>query len=122
MGESSADVHMSAAASLGVNLPPAMTELPSPMSPMLPDRRTPSPGPMPPDLPFPKSLSRPEIRTSPPLPPLTQAGRPVRSYIFQRGITHLKPGAGRGNREGCWCRVAVVIRSLAVVYIIYNNN
>ena len=80
MGESSADVHMSAAASLGVNLPPAMTELPSPMSPMLPDRRTPSPGPMPPDLPFPKSLSRPEIRTSPPLPPLTQAGRPVRNY------------------------------------------
>ena len=79
MGESSAYVHMSAAASLGVN-PPAMTELPSPMSPIQPDWRTPSPEPMPPDLSFPISPSQPEIRTSPPLPPLTQAGRPVRNH------------------------------------------
>ena len=51
MGESSADI--------------------SPMSPMQPDRRTPSVPPYP---------AFPEIRTSPLLPPLTQAGRPVRNY------------------------------------------
>src|SRR5271168_757587 len=79
MGESSADVHMStAAASLGVNHLPAMAELPSSMSSMQPDRPTPSPMPL--DPPFPISLSQPETRTSPPLPPLTQAGRPVRNY------------------------------------------
>jgi hypothetical protein len=38
------------------------------------------PSPTPPDPPIPISLSQPETRTSPPLPPLTQAGRPVRNY------------------------------------------
>ena len=42
------------------------------------DWRTPSPTP--PDSPIPISLSQPQIHTSPPLPPLTQAGRPVRNY------------------------------------------
>ena len=67
MGKSSADVHMSTvAASLGVNLP-AMAELPS-LTPLDP-----------PPPPFP-SPSQPETQTSPPLPPLTQAGRPGCNY------------------------------------------
>lgn len=79
MGESSADVHMSTAAvslQVGVDLPAShMTKLPSPMTRSLIqlDQRTPSPEP-----PEPPSLSQPEIRSSP-LPPLTQAGRPVRN-------------------------------------------
>ena len=60
MNRSSADIHMSATAA----------SLQSQTSPMQLDRQTPS-GPSP---------TPPEIRTSLPQPPQTQAGRPVRSY------------------------------------------
>ena len=68
MPRSSTDVHMSRTAA----------SLQTPMRSLQPDRPTPSPMPL--DPPIPISLSQPEIRTSPSLPSLTQAGHPVRNY------------------------------------------
>ena len=78
MGRSSANVHMLMTAASPQ----------SQMNPMQLDQRAPSP--MPPDPPIPISLPQPEIRTSPSLPSLTQAGRPAQNYQLPKRY-HLDP-------------------------------